>query len=286
MTRVKKYIAWGILLLLCVVACSLVLYWRIRPVRYAVFAGYNKNEEIAPYVVTYLKGLDKVTDGIVYIADSPLKDGELEKLKGINIIYTKHERHNEYDWGSYKRGYVWLKENGYLRNADELVLANDSVYAPLTSFKPMFKKMAENKNISFWGNTISKYRFPHIQSYFMVFRKDVFNSEVFDKFFRGITHLKKHKDYVFDYEVPLTYELRLKGFFYQSYMPVVSMDFARDYNDNPCVYPLVYIKKYKNQFIKRKVFISPDENLLESLDEILEYLKNNYKKTYDDIKQS
>ena len=83
---------------------------------------FNENKTIEPYILTYLKGLNEITDGIVYITDSELAEGELQKLKNFNILFTSFKRHNEYDWGSYKRGLYWLKKNGYLEKADEIML--------------------------------------------------------------------------------------------------------------------------------------------------------------------
>ena len=60
----------------------------------------------------------------------------------------------------------------------------------------------------------------------------------------------------------------------------------KDVLANHNIYPLEYIKKCQNQFIKRKFFVS--ENYIEGdmVDELLEYLEKNYKRTYDDIKKS
>jgi lipopolysaccharide biosynthesis protein len=140
------------------------LYKVNHTTRYAVFAGYNHDGTIPQYVIHYLKALDEVSDGIIYITDSPLKKGEEKKLKNINIIHSQFARHNEYDWGSYKRGYIWLRDNNYLKKTDELIFANDSCFAPLTTFKDMFNQMKENTNIDFWGNTQSTHKNPHLQS--------------------------------------------------------------------------------------------------------------------------
>ena len=68
-----------ILCCLIITLCALLFYPEKKPTRYAVFAGFNANGTIDDYVITYLKGLDEVTDGIVYIADSSLNDGDLCK---------------------------------------------------------------------------------------------------------------------------------------------------------------------------------------------------------------
>ena len=282
----KRFIITTFSILLLVILSILGLHIYNKPTRYAVFAGFNANGTIDDYVITYLKGLDEVTDGIVYIADSSLNDGELKKLKGINILYTNHTRHEEYDWGSYKRGYNWLKENKYLEKADELIFANDSCYAPITSFKPMFKTMDSKKELSFWGNTMSIFTTKHIQSYFMVFRKNVITSKVFNEFINSVTKQESHKDYINKYEILLTPSLRVNSFYFSSYTPNINIEISNNPLENPCTYPLTYMKKYNNQFIKRKIFTHPPSKIEDSKDELILYLKSNHPNTIKDIKSS
>ena len=78
--------------------------------RSAVFAHYDRDNHIEPYVVHYLRELKKITDSIVFVSDSNLNNSELKKLDGI-ADKTIAERHGEYDFGSYKRGYLYLKNN-------------------------------------------------------------------------------------------------------------------------------------------------------------------------------
>ena len=117
------------LLLLIALTAAAFFYLAERPRRYAVFAGYSADGSVAPYVLRYLSGLKAVTDGIVYITDSPLSP-EAQKQVAPYVIHGEYQRHGEYDWGSYKRGYNWLKAKNLLRHADELIFANDSAYAP------------------------------------------------------------------------------------------------------------------------------------------------------------
>ena len=84
--------------------------------RLAVFASYSSNEKIADYVLYYLKGLKKVCDAIIFIADNPLLAEELDKIKEF-VVYAKAKRHNEYDFGSYKRGYIYAYNNRLLDNS-------------------------------------------------------------------------------------------------------------------------------------------------------------------------
>lgn len=278
----KKNIFYPIATFLILAICF-IIYQFCHTTRYAVFAGYNKDGIIEPYVIDYLKGLNEVTDGIVYITDSSLKEGELNKLKGINIIYNEHIRHQEYDWGSYKRGFIWLRKNGYIEKADEIILANDSCYAPLSSFKPMFKAMQKRTELDFWSDLQSTKFTPHLQSYFYVFRKPILSSKLLDVFLRTVTHQEQHYDYILKYELRLTSFLEGFGFKRDSYMPYQKLSYLEKPEKNS--YPLTLIKDYKHEFLKRRTFTEYLE-IHESIPELLDYLKANYPKTYNNIKQA
>nr|AIA86739.1 RgpF [uncultured Synechococcus sp.] len=130
--------------------------------RVAVFAAYSATRRVEDYVVKYLKGLREVASKIVVVFDNDLEHSELSKLDGIvdHIIFG---RHGEYDFGSYKRGIAWLRENKLLENADDLILCNDSCYGPIKSFKAMFSTM-ESRKLDFWGATDNHSFGYHLQS--------------------------------------------------------------------------------------------------------------------------
>ena len=260
---------------------SLHIYNEIRPKRYAVFAGFNAKGKIADYVISYIKGLNEVSDGVVYIADSSIYPEELEKIKNITI-HTEHQRHEEYDWGSYKRGFNWLKDNGYLKKADELIFANDSCYAPMTSFKPMFEKMSQNKDIDFWGNTQNIAFKPHIQSYFMVFRKPVINSKKFASFINNVTHQINNAGYIANYEIQLPSYLANFGYKWDTYIPYQELSHLKEPDNNS--YPLTLIRDYNNQFLKRRTFTT-HLTILEDRHELLKYIHQNYPTRYQEIKK-
>lgn len=191
------------LLLLIALTAAAFFYLAERPRRYAVFAGYSADGSVAPYVLRYLSGLKAVTDGIVYITDSPLSP-EAQKQVAPYVIHGEYQRHGEYDWGSYKRGYNWLKAKNLLRHADELIFANDSAYAPLQTFRPMFNQMRSRSELDFWGNTQNQRFNPHLQSYFLVFRRPVIMSKSFAAFLNGVKAQPDHSLYITEYEIKLT----------------------------------------------------------------------------------
>ena len=206
------------LLLLIALTAAAFFYLAERPRRYAVFAGYSADGSVAPYVLRYLSGLKAVTDGIVYITDSPLSP-EAQKQVAPYVIHGEYQRHGEYDWGSYKRGYNWLKAKNLLRHADELIFANDSAYAPLQTFRPLFNQMRSRSELDFWGNTQNQRFNPHLQSYFLVFRRPVIMSKSFAAFLNGVKAQPDHSLYITEYEIKLTPFLQNLGYKWDSYIP-------------------------------------------------------------------
>lgn len=74
----------------------------------AVFAAYSADGTVSDYVIDYLRALKEIAPNIVYVTDNPIPESEIAKLHPyVNHLIAR--RHGEYDWGSYKRGFAWLK---------------------------------------------------------------------------------------------------------------------------------------------------------------------------------
>lgn len=79
----------------------------------AVFAAYSADGTVSDYVIDYLRALKEIAPNIVYVTDNPIPESEIAKLRPyINHLIAR--RHGEYDWGSYKRGFAWLKRQNAL----------------------------------------------------------------------------------------------------------------------------------------------------------------------------
>ncbi len=177
--------------------------------RLCFFSHFDRDAIVDDYVICYLEGLKTVADCIIFISNSGLSRKEQEKLSDIaeNVIVREN---TGYDFGSWKEG---LERFGFenLEEYDEIILANDSCYGPLYPFSEMFDKMA-GKNCDFWGVTKNNAIFPHVQSFFLVFRKAVFNSAVFRAFWQKVVPLKGKYEMVDTYEVGLSEILTKQGF--------------------------------------------------------------------------
>jgi len=175
--------------------------------RVVIFAHFDKQNIIDPYVIDYLKELRKYSE-IIFVSDGDLEQREISKISDLcfdNIC----QKHGEYDFGSYKRGFKLLKTK-YLEKfnkLDEVLFVNDSCYL-VGTFERIFSEMDQKPEIDFWGltdNYIDSENIEyHIQSYFLSFRRNVFLDRKFQKFIYNITKLKDKSSIVDLYEVGLS----------------------------------------------------------------------------------
>lgn len=209
--------------------------------RAVIFAHWDNDLTIDDYVIYYLKELKKVIEKVIFVSANNLSENETQKLDGIadNII---SQEHGEYDFGSYKRGFEILKAEG-LSNYEEIIFANDSCYAPLFSLDKLFEEM-EEKECDFWGITKNNYglkgKNPHIQTYFVAFRKGVFMDNDFIKFISSIKPEPDKNSVIENYEIGLSKMLFQNGYKAET--------FVKEFENisNPT------IKKWKNLITKSK----------------------------------
>lgn len=220
--------------------------------RAAVFAHYDKDGFVKDYVLYYLKELKKIAGTIVFVSCCNLKNAECLNGLADKIIV---EEHNEYDFGSYKRGFLHLQER--LNEFDELIFANDSCYGPLYPLQNIFNNM---NDCDFWGITKNNYGYkknlgqffvkrPHIQSYFVVFKKNVFTKSFFADFVNSIKHEESKKLVISNYEIGLTELLVQKGYKYKTLINAYE-----NINNVTILKWREIIEKYKMPFIKRSLF--------------------------------
>lgn len=186
----------------------------------AIFAHYDKKNIIDDYVIFYIKELQKIAKEVIFVSCCDLPKEELDKLD----CYKISQKHEEYDFGSYKRGFNFAKEKNLLHNCNELIFANDSCYGPFKPLDKIFNLMSVS-DCDFWGMTKNRIGFkklkngkvkdvycPHIQSYFFVLKPQVFNSKTFDEFINSVKYEENKNDVILNYEIGLTKALEKSGF--------------------------------------------------------------------------
>ncbi len=176
---------------------------------------------------------------------------ELSKLKGI-VDVSFAERHGEYDFGSYKKGFFYLKKFGLLDNYDELILCNDSCYGPVSSFVPIFTEMA-SRDLDFWGLTQNSQFKKHLQSYFLVFKSNVARTKDFETFMANVKKEENVQGVILNYEINFTILLEHSGFIWDSFIKVDDSKTKKklEINSNLTVFP-VFLAESDCQLIKVK----------------------------------
>ena len=174
--------------------------------RLFLFAGYDKDGIIDDTLVYYITNLSKYGDVVLFM-DSDVGDDELNKIKKF-CVTAVGRRHGEYDFGSYKRAYLWAVENLKLHDYDVVYMVNDSVYGPFFELKPYLKEMESNGTDAFGMVAKTGGHAPHIQSWFIGMRPAVFLTDWFDEFMKNIRHQESKNLVAIMYETGFTIMLK------------------------------------------------------------------------------
>ncbi len=178
--------------------------------RIAIFAHFDKHNIIDDYVVKYLTDLQSSVGEVVFVSSAKLPNSELKKIQHLTLHCIVKDN-TGYDFASYRDGYNWIKENKNIENYDELVICNDSCFGAFHPFNNMFNKMA-NKDCDFWGLADCFVYSHHVQSYFLVFRKNIIKSNTLGDFLNNVQHQQNKQNVIQKYEVGLSSFLIDKGF--------------------------------------------------------------------------
>ncbi len=173
--------------------------------RLFLIAGYDAKNCIDDALIYMLGTLSHFGD-IIFYADSNIPDAQLKKIRH-HTIHAAATHHGEYDFGSYKRAYIYATDNNLIKNYEFVYFINDSVYGPLGDMTPIFNRL-ESSNWDAFGLVQNPHpTHPHIQSWFIGCRPCVFTAPWFDEFFRRVTRQKSKGDITRIYEQGFTREL-------------------------------------------------------------------------------
>jgi len=185
--------------------------------RLIVFAHYDPAGQILPRVIYYLRALEKLGQ-VIFVTTAEPSAAELKKVTP-HVVEALCRPNVGYDFMSWQTGIALA--DGW-RDLDELVLCNDSCYAPIFAFEDMFSAM-DHDGSDFWGVTANRQISAHIQSYFMVFRRSVLAKPEFWNFWRGVQVQKTKEELILKYEVGLSQLLHGFGLRSSAYFSIDSL---------------------------------------------------------------
>lgn len=181
----------------------------------AIFAHYNKYNQVQEYVKYYLSQLSVVCDEIICVTTSALSTNDIQQLKLYcsDVILRENVGHDFY---SYKVGLASIQD---LRRVDKLILCNDSCFGPLFELQNIYAKLI-NSSGDFCGISANSRPSLHLQSYFLIFSPQVVNSAAFNDFWQELEIISDKDSIVNNYEVGLSQCLLSAGFKLSSWLPI------------------------------------------------------------------
>ncbi len=188
--------------------------------RVIVFAHFDPHDQIDAYVMHYLKALSSF-GRVVFVSTSCISEDDMVAVRKV-VCFATTRPNIGYDFMSWQLGIEIARSSGIIDDScNELIICNDSVYAPLFPLEEMFDSM-ETKACHYWGVTDSAqppYGW-HLQSYFLVFRQPVLKEAQFWSFWQDIVPLSDKMEIVARYEVGLAHMLGSEGFKGEAYFTV------------------------------------------------------------------
>ncbi|MDR1337535.1 MAG: hypothetical protein LBJ73_00720 [Rickettsiales bacterium] len=160
----------------------------MTPKRLFLFAAFDPKDQnhgiVDDSLLVYLSALNELGDVVLYM-DNDVAADELNKVAPF-VLHAGANRHKEYDFGSYKRAYIWASENLDLSGYDWVYMVNDSVYAPLRPLGPLVERMESSRWDATGATCNPNPKHPHIQSWFIGMSPSVFAADWFGTFMRGV----------------------------------------------------------------------------------------------------
>ena len=162
--------------------------------RLGIFVFYDEEGIADDYIFYLLDSIKSIIDKIVIVVNGIISDTSLKSFYKYTDEIIIRENIG-FDAGAYKD--TLCKHIGWdeVCKFDELLLFNDSFYGPLYPIEDCFHKM-EKVDVDYWGLTRAPegaqrdgYVYDiHVQSYFLVFRKNVLCDKRFKKFWEDIPY--------------------------------------------------------------------------------------------------
>ena len=181
--------------------------------RLALYAHYGERASVAEHVLYYLQQLQAFGFKICFVSNSPLSTESKRRLE--TMCARVYERENTgYDFSMWQHALAEFD----LADVTELLLTNSSIVGPLQPLETVWRN-PRVQDCDFWGLTDNADFTHHLQSYFLVFRRAVLESDAFTRFWDGVLPFTDKWLTILSYEVTLTGWLVQNGFSWRAMFP-------------------------------------------------------------------
>lgn len=155
--------------------------------RLGLFLFFDRDGIVDDYVLFLLRELRTVLTKLIVIVNGSVNEAGYQALSAIADSVVIRENKG-FDAGAWREGILTIAGEEKIRKFDELILTNDSYFGPFIPFTTIFERM-ERQDVDFWGLSVHGevegarcpygYRPRYLQTYFLVFRRNVLQGEAF-----------------------------------------------------------------------------------------------------------
>jgi lipopolysaccharide biosynthesis protein len=256
--------------------------------RVGIYLFYDANGIVDDYVDCSLKELNSVVDYLLVVVNGTLTPEGRKKFSRLASDFFVREN-TGYDVTGFKKGIEYIGWDT-LKQFDELVITNSSLYGPIYPFQSLFDEMSSD-DCDFWGmhtnykdTTVTSffgiplkwgYKPEYISSSFQVFKKQVIQSYEFKQHWENLPVIKDYFEAVVYHEMAITKNLSDAGFTWKT----VDREEFYDKCPSPTIYGAYeMISQYNIPMIRKKAFYDPNGTIDYCMDgprRILQYIKEN-----------
>lgn len=258
--------------------------------RLGIFCCYDAEGIVDDYIYYMLNDIKENLDKLFLVCNGFLNQESIYRLNKIseNIILRDNVG---FDAGAWQEVMFHIDLIN-LSNYDEIILFNDSFFGPIYPFKEIFDKM-DTENVDFWGITkqgkapnhknLCPYGYvpTHLQTYFLAFRKNLFESDDFKNFWTNLPEYENNEELTFKFEAVLTKHFKDLGYEWKAYVETNDLEESMEKSMNLYAYDMYNLVANRSlPILKRKAFKIPREdhlryNMASDLSNTLTHLEEN-----------
>lgn len=230
--------------------------------RVGIFSFFDNEGIVDEYVDKLLLSMQEVLTKLYIVVNGKLTENSKKLLEKYTDVIILREN-SGYDAGAYKNVVLDYFSEDDWNTYDEIVLFNSTFYGPFFSMEDIFETFSMNQNIDFWG--LSKWiggeslllhekNLPaHIQTYFIVIKKRILQSDYWFDFWKKMNYPDDYADAIRNFEVRFTTYFSERGFHYRTWLEEQGGEELMKtgkvvYNE----YPYKMISNYKFPILKYK----------------------------------
>ena len=252
--------------------------------RLMIYFFYDNDGIVDDYVPYFLEKFKPYCEEICTVINGTVTEESKEKLKKYSSLVFERENIS-FDSGAYKYA---IEHYGYekLREYDELILANFTMFGPIFSPQELFNTM-EKRDCDFWGITKHpsyEHYFAgvkideHVQSYFIVYKKNILCSKDFEEYWNTLQTATTYEEAIAFHELRTTKFFEERGYKSDTYINLEK--YLSEIKNKPYYYSILQqVKEDRMPFIKRKIFLVENNNYFNDIKggitPLLEYLEKN-----------